>query len=194
MINVIVFMGEAGSGKDRVLNEILASDSSLHRVISYTTRPKRENEVEGRDYYYVSENDFFELIKTGSMYEHSLHRWWYGTGVNSYDENKINVAVLNPEGIRNLIDDGRFNITVYWVRAAAKTRLLRQLNREEDPDCNEIVRRYGTDTDDFSLINFDYIDLPNDNIEELREALWMVQQDIRELKTAPPHNSLDISN
>lgn len=171
MIKLIVFMGEAGSGKDRMLNEILASDASLNRVVSYTTRPKRENEIEGKDYYYVSENDFFELTKIGSMYEHSLHHWWYGTGINSYDKNKINVAVLNPEGIRNLIDNGRFDITVYWVRADAKTRLLRQLIREDNPDCDEIVRRYGTDTDDFAYINFDYIDLPNNNIEELREAL-----------------------
>ena len=194
MIKLIVFMGEAGSGKDRMLNEILASDASLNRVVSYTTRPKRENEVEGRDYYYMSENDFFELTKIGSMYEYSLHHWWYGTGVNSYDENKINIAVLNPEGIRSLIDDSRFDITVYWVRADAKTRLLRQLNREDNPDCNEIIRRYGTDTADFAQINFDYIDLPNNNIEELREALWTVQQDIKMLKTAPPHSSLDISD
>lgn len=194
MIDVIIFMGEAGSGKDKMLNEILASDSSLHRVISYTTRPKRENEKEGLDYYYVSDTEFTNLVKSNSMYESSLHNWLYGTGIKSYDKNKINIAVLNPQGIRDLIDYGGFNLKVYWVRAAAKTRLLRQLNREENPDCNEIVRRYGTDTDDFSHINFDYIDLPNDNIEELREALWMVQQDIRELKTTPPHNALDTSD
>lgn len=194
MINVIVFMGEAGSGKDRMLNEILASDSSLHRVISYTTRPKRENEKEGLNYYYVSDIEFTNLVKSNSMYESSLHNWLYGTGIKSYDENKINIAVLNPQSIRDLIDYGGFNLKVYWVRAAAKTRLLRQLCREENPDCDEIVRRYGTDTDDFAHINFDYIDLPNDNIEELREALWTVQQDIRELKTTPPHNPLDISD
>lgn len=177
-----------------MLNEILASDSSLHRVISYTTRPKREYEQEGLDYYYITLEEFQELIKTSEMYEYSPHVWMYGTGIKSYDKNKINVAVLNPMGIRELLDNPDFNVIVYWVRAAAKTRLLRQLNREEDPDCDEIVRRYGTDTDDFSHINFEYIDLPNDNIEELREALWTVQQDIRELKTAPPHNSLDISD
>ena len=174
-----------------MLNKILASDPSLHRVVSYTTRPKRENEVEGRDYYYMSENDFFELTKIGSMYEYSLHHWWYGTGVNSYDKDKINIAVLNPEGIRNLIDDSRFNIKVYWVRAADKTRLLRQLNREEWPNCDEIIRRYGTDKEDFENIDFNYIDLKNENEEDLHEAIRSVQQDIWEITNAPPQGTSD---
>ena len=193
-INVIVFMGEAGSGKDRLLNETLAANPQCHRVISYTSRPIRENEKEGIDYYYVTPNEFMELATTNSMYEHSLHHWLYGTGIKSYNKNKVNIAVLNPEGIRTLMDNSDFNLQVFWVRAAAKTRLLRQLNREENPDCDEIIRRYGTDTDDFSHINFDYINLPNNNIEDLRAALQIVQQDIRELEGAPPHSSLDKTN
>lgn len=135
-----------------------------------------------------------ELTTTNSMYEHSLHHWLYGTGVKSYDKNKVNIAVLNPEGIRTLMDNNDFNLQVYWVRAAAKTRLLRQLNRENSPNCDEIIRRYGTDKADFEHINFDYIGIANENEEDLRAALQIVQQDIRELEGAPPHDSLDKIN
>jgi hypothetical protein len=55
------------------------------------------------------------------------------------------------------------------VRASAKTRLLRQLNRQDNPDVDEIVRRYRTDKEDFSAIDFDKLVLQNEHttLEEL---------------------------
>lgn len=59
------------------------------------------------------------------------------------------------------------------MRAGAKTRLLRQLNRQDNPDVDEIVRRYGTDKKDFSAIDFDKLVLQNEHttLEELYSQL-----------------------
>lgn len=58
MYNIIALMGEAGSGKDRTLQELLAADPSLHEIISCTTRPKRQGEAHGVNYYYYTPEQF----------------------------------------------------------------------------------------------------------------------------------------
>ena len=66
---LIVFSGPSGVGKDTVLDVVLKKDTSLQKSISLTTRDKRENEVDGRDYYFVTKNDFEELIEKGEVLE-----------------------------------------------------------------------------------------------------------------------------
>jgi hypothetical protein len=62
------------------------------------------------------------------------------------------------------------------VRAPAKERLLRQLNREDDPDVSEVIRRFNTDTEDFNHLNFEYIDLPNASLEDVTQAVSQLGQ------------------
>ena len=53
------------------------------------------------------------------------------------------------------------------MRAADKERLLRQLNREGDPECHEIVRRFYADEEDFMDIDYPYIEIYNDTLADL---------------------------
>jgi hypothetical protein len=59
------------------------------------------------------------------------------------------------------------------IGASAKVRLMRSLNREENPDVDEIIRRYGTDKADFEPYNFefDYITLNNKEEEDLQKCV-----------------------
>ena len=64
--SVIAIIGKSGSGKDTLLNKFFENFSRknvLHKIISYTTRPPRENEVNGKDYFFVSKEEFAEEIK-----------------------------------------------------------------------------------------------------------------------------------
>ena len=54
------------------------------------------------------------------------------------------------------MSDNRLNIIPIYIDASNKTRLLRQLNREKEPDCSEICRRFFTDEKDFQEENFDF--------------------------------------
>ena len=78
--------------------------------------------------------------------------------MDALDKNKINIGVFNPEGIKNL-QRNDINLIVYRIVAPAKTRLLRQLNREENPDVDEIIRRFHTDNLDFCDLNFQYTEI-----------------------------------
>ena len=54
MYKIIALIGKAGAGKDTILREIIKSNPDLHEMISCTTRPKREGEVDGVNYFYLT--------------------------------------------------------------------------------------------------------------------------------------------
>ena len=56
--------------------------------------------------------------------------------------------------------------------------MLRQLNREEHPDVDEIVRRYKTDKEDFSNLNFCYTEIENEDEEDMELAVEAILQDM----------------
>lgn len=133
--------------------------------------------MDGIDYYFYEEKDFIDQILTDKMLEHTVFRgWFYGTGTDSIDVNKINIGVFNPAGIENLQWREDVDLMVVWVRAADKLRLLRQLNREDNPDCKEITRRFQTDEEDFEKIKFDYYELINDDQDDLERAPWTIRK------------------
>src|SRR5919206_3339278 len=66
---VFVLSGPAGVGKDAVLARLLERGVVLGRVVTAITRPPRPNEVEGRDYYFVSRQRFEEMVAAGELLE-----------------------------------------------------------------------------------------------------------------------------
>ena len=91
-----------------------------------------------------------------------FNNWQYGTELKALDENKINIGVFSPRAIRTLLKRKDCNVLAVWVRTTDKERLLRQLNREENPNVREIVRRATTDYEDFDNIEFDYYEVLNE--------------------------------
>ena len=74
-----------------------------------------------------------------------------------------------------MLQDPRLNVYPVYIHASDKTRLLRNLNREEKPNCSEICRRYFTDEQDFDDIPFEYFTFNNnddgDHINRLVEFI-----------------------
>ena len=83
--------------------------------------------------------------------------WCYGTSLKNLTQDKLNIGVFNPEGVGLLRENKNVQLIVIYVEATDKTRLLRQLNREKDPDCHEIVRRFGADEADFTEEEINYL-------------------------------------
>ena len=152
---VIALVGKAGAGKDTV-QKITCSAHQLmfNPIISCTTRPMREKEIQDVDYHFVSLVDFTRGVLDGSMLEATEFRgWFYGTPESSLVKDKINIGVFNPAGVEALLDDPRLNVLVVKITAKDKTRLLRCLSRENNPDCAEICRRFITDEKDFEAFS-----------------------------------------
>ena len=146
---VIAIVGEAGSGKDSLLQR-LCKKIDGNEIISYTTRPKRDYEKDGVNYYFVTVDEFAELINKDKMLEATVFNGWaYGTAIDSLKPNKINIGVFNPEGVEYLCENSNVDVLIIHCMCSPKTRLLRQLNREINPDINEIIRRFAADAKDF---------------------------------------------
>ena len=150
-LKVLAIMGKAGSGKDTIAKELIKCfPDKFERVVSATTRPPREGEVNGVDYHFLTPEAFLAELDNNRMLEATcFNDWAYGTPITSLDDKKINVLVLNPEGVNILSWDKRIDLKVAYIIASDKERLIRQLSREENPNVDEIIRRFGTDRSDF---------------------------------------------
>ena len=175
MYKIIALMGKAGSGKDTILHELIAANPNLHEVISCTTRPRREGEVDGVNYFYLTPEQFGDKVLHDEMLEATCFRdWFYGTSYDSLRSDAINVGVFNPTGVDSLMSRPDVEVTVFYVIASDKTRLLRQLNREDNPDVKEIIRRFSTDEADFADIDWPCIEIQNETKEDLAAGLKVI--------------------
>lgn len=165
-IKILALFGKSASGKDNIQKWIVSNCPKINGIVSCTTRPPRSGEQHGVDYFFLSDEEFTKKVLDGSMLEAtSFREWFYGTALDQLDPEKINVGVFNIAGIECLIEDTRLKVVPVWVHATNKTRLIRSLNREQNPDCNEICRRFFADEEDFSDIDFEYMGWMNE-IEE----------------------------
>lgn len=144
-IKVVAFVGKSGSGKDYLMHDSV-KHMDWHIIVSSTTRPKRDYETEGVDYHFLTEKEFAaaRFLETASF-----NGWHYGTRYEDLDPTRTNVGVFNPTGLKSLAAHDDIELNIIYVKASDKTRLLRQLNREEEPNVHEIVRRFYTDEADF---------------------------------------------
>lgn len=162
MYNVIALMGKAGSGKDAILHELIRLRPNANEMISCTTRPIREGEAHGVNYFFMTPEEFGARVLNGEMLECTeFNNWFYGTSYEALRSDCINIGVFNPTGVESMMHYPDINVKVFYITASDKTRLLRQLNREEHPDVKEIIRRYHADEIDFE----DLTDIPHTVIE-----------------------------
>lgn len=106
-----------------------------------------------------------------------FNNWFYGTIFDSYDINKINIGIFDPTRLDILLSNKNIDATVFYITAKDNQRLIRQLSREDDPDVEEILRRYKTDNIDFADI-YDIaeniITLKNNNMADLHSNILTI--------------------
>lgn len=165
---ILAFIGETGAGKDTLANSVLSADPQTYKIVSCTTRPKREKEVEGVDYYFLTEPQIKNELQYKNFLElTSFNNWFYGTRISDLSKQRINVGVFNPEGIRKLLSRKDIDLRVIEVKADKELRRQRYLDRDNKCDEAELERRLAADEKDFSFLGFDRIVLNNNTPEDL---------------------------
>ena len=188
MGKIFCLMGKSASGKDTIAKEIL-KNSELKSIVLFTTRPIRTGEVNGRDYYFVTQEEFDRLELDGKVIEkrvyHTAHGPWTYATVNEnnvFDLENNNYFILNTlEGYKKLTSYfGCDTVIPIYIWVPFEKRLDRAFSREEqqeNPKYKELCRRFIMDEIDFSeekLIDATILDenrYLNDDLEECLNAI-----------------------
>lgn len=162
MGKIYCICGKSSSGKDTVYKRLLSDEGlKLNQLVTYTTRPIREGEVNGREYFFVDEAEAIRLHEEGKIVESRAYNtvfgiWKYMTVDNGDMEldKKSYVVIGTLESyvqIRNYF--GKDNVVPIMIDVDDGERLERALKREKkqpDPKYDEMCRRFLADSADFS--------------------------------------------
>jgi guanylate kinase len=141
----IVLVGKAASGKDHLRKKI--ESRGFKYAVSYTTRPQREGEVHGKDYYFISEDEAKVLIESGFFYEYVIFNGWiYGTSVTQFFSDDL--FIMTPKGIHEIKPEDRLESFVIYLDIPSNVRIKR-LNKRRMPG-DSVKRRIEADELDFS--------------------------------------------
>lgn len=152
---IIILCGKSASGKDLIKNKLL--NNGYKGVITNTTRPPRDNEVDGIHYHFLSESYFMQLIHEGDMIEYQKYNtefgtWYYGSSVNNIDLTKHDyVVVLTLDGAEAYVNYfGAENCIIFYIDTPKSIREKRAKARDSKFNQDEWDRRVKTDNADFS--------------------------------------------
>lgn len=143
---LVILTGESGSGKSTIANIIEREQPSFSKIVTYTTRPIRKGEINGRDYHFVSDQEFDSLAQKDLFVEQACYRdWKYGVPIiRDFYENRV--IILTPEGVRALkkyvsenAPNEERNILVVYLWVDRVSRMKKLLERGDDID--EAYRR-----------------------------------------------------
>lgn len=151
---ITILMGKSASGKDTIL-KYLRDNYDYKPIVSITTRPARDGEVDGVDYVFTNPKLFETLIATNQLIEwRTYNTWYYGTRKIIPDDSNY-VVVLDKFGAKNFINHfGESNTTVIFVCADEHIRRIRAESRGSFDEM-EWKRRIKADDEMFS----DYDDI-----------------------------------
>lgn len=147
--SLVAICGKSCSGKDTLARELAAAIPNSHLVVSDTSRPPRPQEVDGMAYHFRDKAKCMEeSLYRGIYLEHTIFRgWFYGTRYDELQENKINIGVFNPAGVRSLRSAAGINVVPILCEVPFGERMRRA--RKRDGISLETLRRGVTDERDF---------------------------------------------
>jgi len=172
---VYIISAPSGSGKSTLVNKLLKLVSDLDFSISYTTRAPRGSEQNGKQYHFVSREEFEQMIRAGEFLEHAnVFGNYYGTARRFLQEAEqkghdllLDIDVQGAELIKAKLPDA---VSIFVLPPDRQTLEWRLRKRSEDAE-EVIQRRLVTATREIANYDkYNYI-LINDKLEESIESL-----------------------
>ena len=188
---LVILSGVAGAGKDTVKKELMKRMKDVDTLPSYTSRPKREGDVEGGTYNFVSKKQFEEMIENGDFYEYDVHHDnYYGTSKkllnDKIKEEKIIVKDIDVNGTEHLKDllKADTKIITIFLRVSKEELKRRLKERIDKPSPAEIRLRLSRFEYEESRINlYDYV-LKNDDLEKTVQIVMTIIENEKRMLNA----------
>lgn len=137
---VVVVSGPSGAGKSSFVKTLLEQGPDLVYSVSATTRSRRQHEAEGRDYFFLSHDEFRRRVESGEFVEHArVHGEWYGTLRSQIEEALrggknvlLDIDVQGGMAVRSVYPDGVFLFILPPSMEALEARLRRRGTEPEE--------------------------------------------------------------
>ena len=184
MINFITISAPSGSGKTTLCKALQQVEPEIEWSISYTTRERRSIEENGVDYFFISEEEFEDLIVQGHFVEwQNVHGFYYGTSVsnleNAIKNDKIMLIEMDVKGsmsIKKLFPEQTYSIFIMPPSISQLRERLRSRGTDSEKRINIRLKRFQEEMK--FREKFDYVMIN----EDLDLAKIELQKTINKLK------------
>lgn len=138
--NIVVIMGMSASGKDTLLMKLI-KDKNFDKIITFTTRPKRFKEQDGKDYHFITNEQFEAMIENDELVEYRKYitkfnnkkaTWYYGLHklINNITGKRANVLITTPTALKSIYKEfGYSNVKVVYLDVDENVRMERAIGR-----------------------------------------------------------------
>ena len=171
---IIIISSPSGAGKTSICKNILSLDSNIRLSVSVTTRPARDNEIDGKDYHFIDSEKFKSMLKDNQFLEYAkVFNNYYGSlrkYVDSYLAHGNDVLFdIDWQGAQQIVNSDYDNIVTIFIMPPSKKSieerlLIRQKDSGDNPETvKSRMLEYETEISHKNEYNYIVI---NDNLEE----------------------------
>ena len=168
---VLVVSSPSGAGKTTICKRLIQDIENLSLSISVTTRLKRQNEIDGKDYFFKSDKEFDKMVKQEKFLEHArVFGYSYGTlksEINSKITNGVNVIVdIDWQGTRHIEEHIPDDIVKIFILPPSIKELEKRLGARATETQDSFKKRMSEARKEISHYNeYDFV-IINDDVQE----------------------------
>lgn len=176
---LLVLSSPSGGGKTTISEKLLNQSTNLVRSISMTTRKPRSGEVSGKDYFFVTEEEFHQLCENGRMLEYAkVFENFYGIPKDFIEENLNNgisvVLTIDWQGAFRLFDIMREKVVSVFILPPSMEELRLRLQKRNSDSADEIEHRLAEAEKEISKCDkYDYT-IINDDVDKSVEEISLI--------------------
>ena len=180
MSKVFIICAPSGAGKTTIANKAVEVDKNMALSISHTTRPPRPGEVDGKDYYFVTEKNFQKLFKENQFIESAnVYGFSYGTTKSWVDkmlgENLDILLEIDCQGAQQIKNNIK-NAVGIFILPPSRDELKKRLTSRKQDSQEVIERRLKSIDNEIANINqFDYVIINTDVEKAVKDFISIVK-------------------
>lgn len=173
MQKVIIISSPSGCGKDTIVSNLLQKVPYSRRIITSTTRQPRDYEQHGKNYHFISKEEFLDLIENNQFLEwQDVHGELYGTTLSEYEkDSSVSFVILDVLGAMRIKKIIPKKPTLIFLKPPSKDELKRRLKMRKTEDEKQIekrLERYDMEIHMSNLFDYSFV---NSDIEETTDAI-----------------------
>lgn len=180
---LVLFSGPSGVGKDSLLDVVLEKEKTLQKSISLTTRTIRENEVDGKDYYFITLSQFEDMVNSGQVLEFAKYGSnMYGTPKGPVDkwlrEGKTVILKIEVQGASQIKQMYPDSVGIF-VMPPSMDELENRLRSRGTENENDIQKRLNIAREEIKKsCDYDFV-VVNDDLETASDDVLSIVKALR---------------